>query len=206
MNIIEILSNRENEGKKFKVVNFSLIKDKIYTVGKLSTISVLYILSPENKKIDINSTTCKWDFEEVVDSKWGMPYNEDTPVYYIDLFGDVECTYDIESIVNKACNAFLSKDKCLEVSLDQLLYRKIKRFRDENDGESIDWNNSSTKKYYIFYSFNDKQFIVGKVWSLKDLHTIYFSNGDIAIKCLDEIVKPFVKENKDWFEINFKKA
>ena len=142
----------------------------------------------------------------MLDSKWGMPHNEDVPVYYIDLFGDVDSTYDIELEVDEACNSFLSRDKCLEVSFDQLLYRKIKRFRDENDVNSINWFDDFNKKFYICYDFMLEEFIINTIYSQRDIHTIYFSSKDIACKCLYEIVKPFVEENKDWFEINFKKA
>lgn len=92
------------------------------------------------------------------------------------------------------CNYFSTKSKAREVANEQLLYRKMKKFRDEND-EYVDWFNTYRQAYYVGFSSEEKILKVTYVTNGRDLHTIYFTTKELAQRCLDEIVKPHF-ENK----------
>lgn len=93
-------------------------------------------------------------------------------------------------------NVFSTMDKAQEIQNEQKLYRKIKKFRDEND-EQVDWMNTLDDGYYIYRNTEIGIYEVTDCSSMRDLHTIYFTKYELAQKCLLEIVLPFIKnENK----------
>lgn len=100
-----------------------------------------------------------------------------------------KCNFD-NSLYN-SCNYFSTKEKAEEVNKDQLLYRMMKKFYDEHDG-NVDLNDSKYK-YYICYNKRSQGFEIDTDcdYGCIDLHSIYFSTYQLATRCFEEIVKPF---------------
>lgn len=127
-------------------------------------------------------------------------WEESQVVYRINDIGDIlgyTLNNTAESVVSHKmcysnCNEFSTKRKAIEIANEQLLYRKIKKFRDENDKE-VDWINKSMMGYCIEKDSFGNRYGINASNIFRGLHTIYFTTEELAKKCLDEIVLPFIK-------------
>lgn len=187
MNIWEI-NFEEMQGKRLKGYNGQeyIVKDK----GLFSTKSGLDIMYT-NELEDI----VKMEFKEVMTKLNGWERSNTGDVYYTIHRELISASQDFRDDISESsyngCNYFSTIEKAEEILKDQLLYRMMKKFRDEND-IYVNWNNSIDKGYYVFYNTLLGCYGIEDANS-RDLHTIYFTTRELAQRCLDVIVKPFMK-------------
>lgn len=149
--------------------------------------------------IPITKTISEYEFEEIkIKTGWERVDNE-KKYYCVADRGEIgwyiennNCRSD-EFFNNY--NYFSTKEKAEEVAKEQLLYRKIKKFRDEND-EYVDWMNEFEDGYCIVKHIRYRGWHITSWSEFRDLHTIYFTTEELANRCLSEIVLPFIKDNK----------
>lgn len=194
MKVWEILK-KENIGKKYKWLTKT--EDIIVEVKESIGIGVA-LVNEESGTIPLCVAVLSTEFEEIKpDAGWGREYGKG--FYSISETNYIEKHYgDYEPYDNKVynnCNMFSTKEKAEEVAKEQLLYRIIKRFRDEND-KYVDWMNNCGWAFYIYYDSCDKEYNVSMSYDERHLHTIYFTTRELATKCLNEVVLPFIKNNK----------
>lgn len=194
MKVWEIV-NKNNIGKKYTY------DDKIYTVDYDCDNSYLGLVGSDGYMIPAFSWVLEADFEEITnDNGWYVDIKEDDKYYYIDSDGEIEddyysVCYTINRTHKDQYNTFATKEKAEEIAIEQLLYRKIKQFRDTED-ERVDWGNIYKTGYYIYKDSNRNRYEVDFLSHLRPMHTIFFTTKKLAQRCLDEVVIPFLKENE----------
>ena len=130
--------------------------------------------------------------------KYGETY------YFISTCGDLVSDKDTLPIDNCRYNA---ANYCADLSimqqraLHETLSRLLWRFSMQNDGDKINWNNSSCK-YFISYNHLDKEFQVDYYQTpfgctLKSA-TEYFYSVKTAKRAIEEIVIPFMEEHPEF--------
>ena len=114
-----------------------------------------------------------------------------------DVFSSYECgdTSDEESVL---CVNYFNDDAFAEqVSLQQLLYRKLLKFSYDNECEdTAEWDGVNPHWHIIYNKVNDV-FITMKKLASKDF-TVYFSTEEGAERAIGEVVEPFMKEHPEF--------
>lgn len=131
----------------------------------------------------------------VFDREKGEPY------YFIHSNGDIVRDIDEEANCDTGCYNVANYCTSLEVmeqrALHETLDRLLWRFSMEHDGDKIDWNDSDSCKFFIYYNNNCACFVTD-FNTIHQSHEIYFDSRDIAIQAIEEIVKPFMAEHPDF--------
>ena len=114
-----------------------------------------------------------------------------------DVFSSYECgdTSDEESVL---CVNYFNDDAFAEqVSLQQLLYRKLLKVSYDNECEdTAEWDGVNPHWHIIYNKVNDV-FITMKKLASKDF-TVYFSTEEGAERAIGEVVEPFMKEHPEF--------
>lgn len=193
MKLWEILKE-ENKGKKYrdnKGRTYILCTDNDNPILKEDGIF---------NHIFSQSQIMKLDFEEVQTNKTGWEkgkiYNS---YYHIDSSCEISESREVYTIIDnkqyEILNYFSTKEKAEEVNQEQLLYRKMKKFYDTEDGQ-VDWDDKVKEKYYVYYDFDDNTYDIECNYTCKNINTIYFSSYELTQRCIDEVIIPFYKNNK----------
>ena len=97
----------------------------------------------------------------------------------------------------ESANYFNDKQFAEQVSLHQLLYRKLLKFAYDNDCEdTAEWN-VKNKHYTVAYSFDERCFKPD--WFVNYKYTgVYFSSKEAAERAIKEVIKPFMKEHPEF--------
>lgn len=181
-NLWEILK-RENVGKQYKCdYNDSFI----YEVKYDSDTNNVIFCNGRGKELFINDVLFKWKYKEIKkDSGW---INEVQNKNYT-ILGNWSVDFIHKSGISKerveSNNCFTTKEKALEVAKEQLLYRSMKKFRDEND-QHIDWMNTEHPGYFLVKAIEIGWKVEHRRIS-REPHTIYFTSRELALKCLKEM-------------------
>lgn len=121
--------------------------------------------------------------------------------YYTIVGCDVLRRADINDITDRglynAINYFNDKTFAEQVSLHQLLYRKLLKFAYDNECEDNQAWNKVNCHYYIGYNINEDRFYVDVTAAFKH-NDVWFCSRDSANRAIEEVVKPFVKEHPDF--------
>lgn len=149
-------------------------------------------LTPEQVKA-LGIETRKNPFERV---------NDDDTYYYIMANGDVSSHIDIndsaDKIVYDALNYFNDKRFANQVTLHQLLYRKLLKFAyDNNCEDTAEWD-CCNRHFRIYYTYSCKNFDVDSNDTFKIQGAVYFATRESAEQAIKEVVKPFMKEHPDF--------
>ncbi len=79
-------------------------------------------------------------------------------------------------------------------ALHEILNRLLWRFSMENGEGENPWDNTH-QHYYITYKYIQNEFGTAPMMWRRNVGSIYFPSEDIANRAIEEIVKPFMKEN-----------
>lgn len=117
--------------------------------------------------------------------------------YFISGSGDIiSCTENIDSCDNTTyveSNYFNDEAFAKQVSLHQLLYRKLLKFAYDNECEdTAEWNGSNPH-WVIRYNNNRNEFCSYYQDGYK-AQDVYFSSKEGAERAIEEVVKPFMRE------------
>ena len=122
--------------------------------------------------------------------------------YHIGIDGNVYSEFDQHCAFNEDCfnvanyctDSAILEQRALHETLNRLLWR----YSMEHDGDKIDWAVASKNKYYIYYSYQDKMFIINYANTYRDVHTVYFYKYETAENAIEEIIKPFMKAHPEF--------
>jgi hypothetical protein len=108
--------------------------------------------------------------------------------YYCAIDGiEVNTTFENRNIVDLKCyetaNYFSSKELAERVKFEQDLFRKLRRFADENN-EPIDWKCAGSNKFEIFYDYANSMLKFNALYRHRSQGVVYFSSDDIALKAI----------------------
>lgn len=100
-------------------------------------------------------------------------------------------------------NYFNDRDFAEQVMLHQLLYRKLLKYSYDNNAEDVEWNwidssCSGNRHYYIYQKPSTGEFYTDCAQVSKRLGDVYFSNEEVAIKVIKDVVEPFMKEHPNF--------
>ena len=116
--------------------------------------------------------------------------------YSVEKNNEIYAYMDTDSSVDNqlyaAVNYFNDKDFAKQVSLHQLLYRKLLKFSYENKCADVEWNGRNDH-WCIYYDPDDLKYCVAGFGSHK-FDGVYFSSKEGAERAIKEVVEPFVKE------------
>lgn len=101
-----------------------------------------------------------------------------------------------ELLVEKA-NSFNDYEFANQVYLHELLNRKLLKYAWDNEAEDGKWN-ASNFHYFIIFNTLEKYFDVGRRGTCKAENVVYFSSKKVAEKAIEDVVKPFMEEHKDF--------
>lgn len=106
-------------------------------------------------------------------------------------FGDMD-----DNVLMDRANYFSSREKAEEIDFEQTLFRKLKRFSDENGGSEIDYSCGSCQhKWFIEYDKDEQLFSVSCYYDVRVFGTVYFSSKEVAYKAIeifkDDLIKYF---------------
>ena len=106
-------------------------------------------------------------------------------------FGDMD-----DNVLMDRANYFSIKEKAEEIDFEQTLYRKLRRFSDENGGNEINYGcGSRQKKWFIEYCKDSQQFSTCYFYDARVFGTVYFCSEEVAYKAIeifkDDLLKYF---------------
>ena len=119
------------------------------------------------------------------------------PYYFINCYGGIEADSREDDVLFDNVNYFNDMYFANQVSLHQLLYRKLLKYAYDNEFEDEEWN--GTKMHaYIIYNFTRKDYDIRWTRNEKEPGTVYFKTPTMATAALNEVVMPFVKEHPEF--------
>lgn len=131
------------------------------------------------------------------------PFKRVNDEYYcIEKTGNI-CWYSdtkdqIDIILYNNVNYFNDEAFAKQVSLRQLLYRKLLKFAYDNECEDMAEWNGSTKHWYIYRNFNKNNYDVFVSFMSKYECACGFSSEEGAKRAIKEVIEPFEKEHPDF--------
>lgn len=94
-------------------------------------------------------------------------------------------------------NYFNDREFAEQVTLRQLLYRKLLKFTYDNECEdTAEWD-LKNMHYYIYYNYYHHEFDADVTGRCKT-NIVYFSSRSAAEQAIKEVVEPFMKEHPDF--------
>ncbi len=154
-------------------------------------------LNREQNELLLKALVRKSPFERV---------REGEKYFTIDICGRVvlitETGSGFDRAVYKNGNYCLDGGLLEQHALHRILSDRLWRFSMEHDGDRIDWQDGTKKKYYLY---RDDEGFYGVSYRelIKQYGNIYFISQEVAEAALEKIVKPFVEENPafDWWKM-----
>ena len=126
---------------------------------------------------------------------------EDEVYFQIGIDGDVFSLYedgttsDEESVL--CVNYFNDEAFAKQVSLHQLLYRKLLKFAYDNGFEDTKKWEPYNRHWRIYYDHINNDFTIIEDTSAQN-QCVYFSTGVGAKRAIEEVVKPFMEEHPEF--------
>ena len=102
-----------------------------------------------------------------------------------------------EDMLNNG-NCFNDKDFANQVYLHELLNRKLLKYAWDNKAEDGDWKVKTNSRYYITFNTETKRFGIGMPDVCKSTNVVYFSSVDVARKAIEDVIKPFMENHKEF--------
>lgn len=116
--------------------------------------------------------------------------------YFINYYSDIEEDNCEDDALFDCVNYFTDKDFAKQVALHQLLYRKLLKFAYENDCEDREWG-TKHEHWRIYYDTDSDKFDIDINDAFK-YQGVYFSTREGAVRAIDEVIKPFIKEHPEF--------
>lgn len=121
--------------------------------------------------------------------------------YVIDITGEVlSCTdyrFGTDDMLFDAANYCTDEKMMKQRALHEVLNRFLWKYSIEQDGTEDRWN-SKTKHYVIYKIIPNGDFSIAYTVVAKSAGAVYFKTQETAIRAIDEIVRPFIKEHPDF--------
>lgn len=120
---------------------------------------------------------------------------------YIDAFDEVhwfsDCMEQCDDESFECSNYFNDDDFAKQVALHQRLYRKLLKFSYDNGCEDEQGWDYTNLHWSILYNAKRKKFDVCP-WDNVKMSPVYFSSKKGALRAIEEVIKPFMKEHHDF--------
>lgn len=121
--------------------------------------------------------------------------------YFVDTYGrvceDTDGHYELDDTLYKAANYCTDKNLMHQRALYETLNRLLWRFSMENGEGENSWNGINDH-YEIYWSCSNEGFDICRNCHAKSLNAVYFPTRELAMKAIDEIIKPFMAKHLDF--------
>lgn len=115
------------------------------------------------------------------------------------LMRDVDQGCIQDQRIYDVANYFSTVEKAKEISFKQELFRKVKRFSDENGGSEIDWSDGESAKYHIYFDYESESMVTGESWELRDFGQVHFNSLEVAEQAIGLFKEDLIKYyTHDW--------
>ena len=122
--------------------------------------------------------------------------------FYVGVAGNIICTVwnnnGFDNNIYALNNCFRTEKESEFVKEKLKIIVELKRFAQEHNMESLDWNDSSQPKYYFYYSYLTKKIDIKLVYGIKT-NNIYFTSVRTTEQAIKEIGEDRIK--KYYFEV-----
>ena len=127
--------------------------------------------------------------------------NENEIYYYIDIFGDVHTTRELNRSEDVArynnVNYFTNKEVAEQVALHQLLYRKLLKYSYDNGAVDEAWD-GGTEHYQVLREEDCNEYWCDTSLYKKNFGEVYFSSSDVAQQAIKDVIEPFLKKHPNF--------
>ena len=110
--------------------------------------------------------------------------------FYANTKGDVETAcedcYDIDDEYYESANYYSDKTVAENNARADKLMRQLRRFSVEHRECGVNFNNTNTEKYYIYYDYGNDELGVSLVFRSKNFGAIWFDSEETAQAAIDE--------------------
>ena len=145
-----------------------------------------YIARPKNETVTAEKP--KTGYERV--GKCETYYAQDE-CCMVDSYVDDEDELGIDDY--KAANYYNRIDLAENIVRADTLMRKLRQWQALND-EPVDWSDTDTREYYVWYDYYDSEFRIGSTFSVRHIGQIYFTSEEKA----QEAIEVF-KDELTWY-------
>ena len=103
-------------------------------------------------------------------------------------------TAKLINVANYCTNKAIMEQRALHETLNRLLWR----YSMEHDGDKLDWDDLDQHKWFIYWLCDQKRFLIDYNTSCYNYGRIYFYKKSVALKAIEEVIKPFMKEHPEF--------
>ena len=110
--------------------------------------------------------------------------------FYVNAKGEVEYSVDLYDYIDdkyyNSANYYSSKEVAENNARADKLVRQLRRFAVEHNECEVNFNNTNTEKYHVYYDYETDALGVGLVLRTKNFGATYFDSEETAQAAIDE--------------------
>ena len=110
-----------------------------------------------------------------------------------------EDCYDIDDECYESANYYSDKTVAENNTRADKLMRQLRRFAVEHRGHEVDFNDTNTEKYYVYYDYKNDRLGVSFVRYTRDFGVIHFDSEETANAAIDEFYDELI-----WYFTEYK--
>ena len=143
----------------------------------------------EGKEIEIEIS--EEEYKKLQPSETGYERVPKSSVYFYVSYNDkvdttVEDCYDVDNECYESANYYSSETVAENNARADKLMRQLRRFSVEHRGHGVDFNDTNTKKYCIYYDYGNNTLGTAFTLCAKTFGTIRFDSEETAQAAIDE--------------------
>lgn len=146
----------------------------------------------EDKEIEIEISEEEYKkLQPSEEKKTGYERVSESDIYfYANSGGYVETAcedyYDVDSEYYESVNYYSDKTVAENNARADKLMRQIRRFAVQHREREVDFNDTNTEKYYIYYDYGNDELGVSLVFRSKNFGAIWFDSEETAQAAINE--------------------
>lgn len=146
----------------------------------------------ENKEIEVEISEEEYKkLQPSEEKKTGYERVSESDIYfYANSGGYVETAcedyYDVDNEYYESVNYYSDKTVAENNARADKLMRQIRRFAVQHREREVDFNDTNTEKYYIYYDYGNDELGVSLVFRSKNFGAIWFDSEETAQAAIDE--------------------
>ena len=114
----------------------------------------------------------------------------DKPYYCIEGVGNIlaltDTEHETDNLLYESANYYSDKTVAENNARADKLMRQLRRFAVEHRGCGVDFNDTDTKRYYIYYDYGNDELGANLVYRSRNFGAIYFDSEETAEAAIDE--------------------
>ena len=159
----------------------------------------------EGKEIEIEISEEEYKkLQPSEEKKTGYERISESDIYFYDnSSGYVETVcenyYDVDNEYYESANYYSDKTVAENNARADKLMRQLRRFSVEHRGHGVNFNDIKTKKYYLYYDYEDNELRTTFMFYFKHFGAIHFDSEGAAQAAIDEFYNELI-----WYFTEYK--